>query len=315
MQDTNQVFDNLDHDKPHLDHGTIPHQSEELIIKTLLKMKTSGLEEVTIKSVNYRLTNLAKHTDLTNPDAVKLFIANLPNANSYKRQLINAYNYVCVTNGFKWEKPRYRVKEKIPLIPTTANVDKIISASTKKYATIFTILKETGLEAHELAIMQRQDIDSEQGIITAQGCKGHAPRTFKLKPATHAMLIEYLNTYADKQPFPASEWMSCIWTRTRNKLADTLQEPQLKHIQMRHLRNYSGAHLYHRTHDPIRVMRHLGHKKLETTMHYLRGIHLDDEDEYTCRTASNITEDAQLIENGFTYITERDGLKLYRKRK
>lgn len=197
MHVINQVFDT-------------PYKSEELLIKTLLKMKTAGLEESTVRTVNYRLTYLAKHTDLTNPDAIKLFIANLPNANSYKQQLINAYNYVCVTNGMKWEKPKYRVTEKIPLIPTTANVNKIISASTKKYATIFTILKETGLEAHELATMQRQDIDTELGIITAQGCKGHAPRAFKLRPATKAMLTEYLNEHTDRQPFPPSRFMSCI---------------------------------------------------------------------------------------------------------
>lgn len=36
---------------------------------------------------------------------------------------------------------------------------------------------------------------------------------------------------------------------------------------------------------------------------------------YTCKTATNIKEATQLIENGFEYITEIDEIKLFRKRK
>jgi len=293
----------------------LAYKTEELIIKTLLKMKSAGLEKSTIKSVNARLNYLAKNVDLAKPEGVKLFISNMAHANSYKRQMVNAYNYLCVINSFKWEKPKYRVEHKIPLVPTTKNVSKIISASTKKYATLFTILAETGLEAHELTTVTRRDIDIDTGIISAKGCKGHAPRSFKLKSRTLAMLKEYLHIHTDDKPFPDSRYMSQIWTRTRNKLARKLQDPQLKYIPMRSLRNYSGAQLYHRTKDPIRVMRHLGHKKLETTMHYLSGIHLDEEEEYTCRTASNVKEATELIEAGFTYVTEIDELKLFKKRK
>jgi len=62
-------------------------------------------------------------------------------------------------------------------------------------------------------------------------------------------------------------------------------------------------------------MRHLRHKKLETTMHYLRGITIGGEEEYTCKTATNVTEATQLIENGFQYVTEMDSIKIFRKRK
>jgi hypothetical protein len=64
-------------------------------------------------------------------------------------------------------------------------------------------------------------------------------------------------------------------------------------------------------------MRHLRHKKLETTMHYIRAIVLDyeEDEQYITRTAKTIEEDTKLIENGFQYVTERGGVKLYRKRK
>jgi len=281
----------------------------------LLKLKASGLQEGTLRNVSYLLGKLNKLCDISRPEQVKLTIAEMKVADSYKANIVKAYNYLCMLNQIEWKKPRYKPKVKVPLVPTTANVNKIISASTKKYATIFTILAETGLEAHELATITREDIDTEKGIMTAEGCKGHAPRSFKLKQATADMLRGYLARYTGKKPFPNSRWMSCVWTRTRNKLADKLQSQQLKQIKMRSLRNYAGAQLYNKTKDPIRVMRYLGHKKLETTMHYLRGIHLDEEEEYTCRTASNNKEDTELIEAGFEYVTERDGLKIYRKRK
>ena len=50
-------------------------------------------------------------------------------------------------------------------------------------------------------------------------------------------------------------------------------------------------------------------------MHYIRGITIGGEEEYTCKTAQTIEEAAQLIENGFQYVTEIEGTKLFKKRK
>jgi hypothetical protein len=48
-------------------------------------------------------------------------------------------------------------------------VNKIISASTRKYATIFTILTKTGFEGKDLERPSRDDINAEQGgIINVQ---------------------------------------------------------------------------------------------------------------------------------------------------
>lgn len=84
---------------------------------------------------------------------------------------------------------------------------------------------------------------------------------------------------------------------------------------MRNLRNYSGAQFYYKTKDPIATQRHFRHKKYDTTDHYLRGMITDGEEEYTCKTAKTIDEATTLIEAGFQYVTEIDGLKLFKKRK
>lgn len=38
-------------------------------------------------------------------------------------------------------------------------------------------------------------------------------------------------------------------------------------------------------------------------------------DEFTCKVAKNVEEAKELIEGGFEYVTEIDGVRLFRKRK
>jgi integrase len=295
----------------------------ELIINTLLFLKNNAKFKNTLNSVNKVLTRMSKFTDLSNPDCVKTYIANAKTkdgkrdlSNSTKSKYVYCYDCLIKAHGLTWNAPNYKWEQKAPIIPTKENVTKIISASTRRYATIFTILAETGLEGEELHGIRRKDIDTERGIIAVEGHKGHASGTYKLKPHTTEMLREYLAKNPQDHPFPRPKIMGQIWLRTRNRLADDLKQLELKNIPMKSLRNYSGAQLYYLFPDPIAVMRHLRHKKLETTMHYLRAIALTNgEEDYVCKTAKTIQEDTQLIENGFQYVTERDGLKLFRKRK
>ncbi len=71
---------------------------------------------------------------------------------------------------------------------------------------------------------------------------------------------------------------------------------------------------YHRTKDILYVVKLLGHKNIKNTLIYTQLIDFGD-DEYVCKTARTIEEAKQLIETGFEYICEMDGVKLFRKRK
>jgi hypothetical protein len=110
-----------------------------------------------------------------------------------------------------------------------------------------------------------------------------------------------------------------MWQQFREKAYKKLHNAELRKIELRNLRNYTGERFYKSLpiRDPIVLMRHLRHKKLETTMHYIRAIVLDyeEDDQWISRTSTTIEEDAKLVESGFQYVTERDGTKLYRKRK
>ncbi len=61
-------------------------------------------------------------------------------------------------------------------------------------------------------------------------------------------------------------------------------------------------------------MQLLGHKNINNTLIYTQLINFES-DEFHVRVAKNLKEDEELIEAGFEYVTERDGVKIYRKRK
>jgi len=292
-----------------------PVKYEDEIINTLTKAKNEGKAENTIKAFRHRLRQLSKVADLKNPSEVKTVIANSKLSESSKSSFCLAYEWFTKTNGIQWERPKYKWEQGTPIIPTRENVTKIISASTKRYATIFTLMAEIGVEGEELHRLHRKKIDTEQGIVSIDGTKGHASGTYKLKTRTAEMLREYLAKNPEDNPFPRPYVMSQIWRRVRDRLAENLKQPELRNIPMKNLRNYSGAQLYYRLPDPIGVMRHLRHKKLETTMHYLRAIVINGEEEYLCKTATTPQEAQQLIEAGFTLADTIDGIHLYRKRK
>jgi integrase len=298
-----------------LDDGPAYQDYNQRIINTLEELQANAKTFNTIRSATYTLKTLNRITDLMEPEAVKKAIAKMQVSNQTKQKHINNYSYFCTTNQIQWQRPSYTWDTKIPIIPLKQNVEAIISAATFKTATIFTILAETGLEGAELSKIKRKDIDTEQGIITAEGNKGHRGRSFKLKSATAEMLRTYLHRYTNETPFPNPKAMGEAWREARNRAATKLGNPELKYIMLKSLRNFSAAQLYYATQDPWRVMLHLGHKKLDTTQHYISGMIPQGEAEYTCKTATTIKEATDLIEAGFQYITEMDGVKIFRKRK
>jgi hypothetical protein len=69
-----------------------------------------------------------------------------------------------------------------------------------------------------------------------------------------------------------------------------------------------------RTKDILHVKERLGHKSITNTLIYTHLVDFGD-DEYHTATASTLKEDDELLRVGFECVTERDGVKIYRKRK
>ena len=76
--------------------------------------------------------------------------------------------------------------------------------------------------------------------------------------------------------------------------------------------------LYHQTKDILYVMQFLGHKNIKNTLLYIQlaeVIFNEVSDQFTARVAKTVEEACALVEAGFDYVCEVDGVKLFRKRK
>jgi hypothetical protein len=71
---------------------------------------------------------------------------------------------------------------------------------------------------------------------------------------------------------------------------------------------------YHKTKDILHVKEMLRHRSIDNTLIYTQLISFENDD-FHVKVAKTLKEDKELIEAGFEYVTERDGLKIYRKRK
>ena len=71
---------------------------------------------------------------------------------------------------------------------------------------------------------------------------------------------------------------------------------------------------YYKTKDIIHVMKLLGHRNINNTLLYTQLVNFES-NEYHVATAKTVEEACRLVEVGFEYVTEMDGIKIFRKRK
>ena len=64
----------------------------------------------------------------------------------------------------------------------------------------------------------------------------------------------------------------------------------------------------------LTVKRLLGHKRIESTMKYIGLLNFKD-DEYEVTTATTVDEAKKILSAGFEYVTEKQGIMLFRKPK
>jgi len=285
----------------------------------LIKLKNNGKADSTIKFVDKALTRIGKYADLNSPEQVKRFIANIEASDNYRRNLCFAYKQYCDCYKITWQKPTYYQEPKTIRIPTTAHIDMLIANSGKIMAVKLTLSKETGLRPIEVCNLKVKDIDLEQKIVYPTTAKHGSARALKISNSLQEMLRTHIDEHRlnpnDKLFKGDSENYGKHYRLHRNRLAERLHKPELKSIRLYDLRHYFATRLYAKTRDILLVKQQMGHKKIETTLIYTQLLNINEEEEFTCKTATNIKEATALIENGFEYVTEMDGLKLFKKRK
>jgi len=72
---------------------------------------------------------------------------------------------------------------------------------------------------------------------------------------------------------------------------------------------------YARTKDILYVQILLGRKSLKNTLRYTQLVALPQNEDYICKVAKTVEGSKDLVEGGFEYVTEVNGVKLFRKMK
>jgi integrase len=316
----------------HVNLDTEPAYTEynARIINTLQNMAKNGRKKATIKGATSALRQMNRLVDLMEPETVKLHIANMTMINKDgKEQPVDdttkhirtaMYNNFVKTNNLHWNKPVFKINSKIPITPTKEQAETIIAcAPTINTATQFRILLEAGFEGEELHCTMENDIDTEQGIITVAGHKQHNGRSYKLKSSTAEMLKIYMATHHREHPFSTPKNLYHAWVHARDRASTKLSRTDLKKIPLKGLRNLSGILLFQKCKDPWTVMLHMGHKKLDTTQHYLRAMTTmqNQDPEYNVTVIAKGQPDTMkkimdVAEQGFTKFDEDDEYKYYR---
>jgi len=101
------------------------------------------------------------------------------------------------------------------------------------------------------------------------------------------------------------------------RLARVHNNPRFLKIHYHTFRHCKALREHHKTRSILHVKKVLGHKSILTTQRYVElytEIYGDlQPEDYVCETASTVEEAKKLIEAGFEYVSEMDGVQLYRK--
>jgi integrase len=230
--------------------------------------------------------------------------------------------YEHYVNLFKltWTKPKYHENARMPKIPQESKIELIITNAFIKLRAAISISKDTGLRPVELMRLKLRNIDLQNGVVYPETAKHGSPRALRLSNRTLNILNKYVASWNMPYDVPLfGKWTSEQYSKQfricRNMTAEKMQDPSIKSIRLYDLRHYFATMTYHRTKDLLFTKQQMGHRKIETTLIYTQLIQFDKDDNYTCKVAQNIEQATDLIENGFEYVTEIDGFKLFRKRK
>ena len=261
-----------------------------------------------------RLKLLAKVANLDNPEQTKNIICTYQCSEAFKDLLANSYDYYVKFNGYSWIRPRFVREDRPIFVPLESELDQLISKATRKMSVFLELLKMTGADSGEAYKLRWIDINSSNRTVDITPTKNHNARTL---PISNHLLSRLLQ-------MPHKSDKVFTWTKLgdfrrrycemKAKLSVKLQNPRLKQIAFRSFRHWKATMEYQKTKDILHVKWLLGHRRIENTLVYTHLVNFGTDD-YVCKVAHNVDECTLLIENGFEYVTEMDGMKLFRKRK
>ena len=294
-----------------------PQQIKEKIIQFSWWLHKEGYAKSTIISKTKLLEILAKRgANLFDPESVKEVIAKQNWSAGRKENAVDAYTTFLQMLGMTWNPPRYRRVPKLPFIPLEKEIDDLIAGCSRKVAAFLQLLKETGMRAGEAWQLEWTDVDFVKRTIRVTPEKGSNPRIFKVSDKLLAMLGRLPKKSNRVFGTYVLNGFARMFQRQRKRVAQKLQNPRLLRISFHTIRHWKATMEYQRTKDILYVMRLLGHKSIKNTLIYTQLVEFEENtDQYISKVATTVDEARELIEAGFEYVCDMDGVKIFRKRK
>jgi len=285
-----------------------------------LWMNKQGYRHSTVHYCVQALKSIARQTNLLDPESVKTFLASTDVSEARKAKLVEDLARFYSWKHVQFDKPNYRRIERLPFVPLESEIDQLISAAGRKTGTFLQLLKETGMRAGEAWNLKWIDLDPEKDAVNIAPEKNSNPRQSRISTRLMAMLnrlprrYEYVFRNPRIDPLRSMEVFRRSAARQRKRTSERLQNPRIRNITFKTLRHWKATSEYHRTRDILHVMSILGHKNIRNTLVYTHLVDFHG-DEFVCKIARTIQEGKELVESGFDYVSEFDGIQLYRKRK
>jgi integrase len=119
--------------------------------------------------------------------------------------------------------------------------------------------------------------------------------------------------------FASANNMRSVFYMQRRRIAKKLGNPDILKVHFHSFRHWRATMEYHKTKDLIHVQEMLGNKNIEITRSYIviekTLFKTNIEDGFYTKVASTQEEILQLLDSGFDYVLQKDGLAYFRKRK
>jgi integrase len=299
--------------------GQTEIQGDPEVISFAFWLKKQGLAERSINIYVLRLNQLVKQgASLDDPESVKEVLARNGKSETWKALAVAAYSKFLKFKGLNWEPPKIVEQRRLPFIPMEAELDALIAGCGSKTSTLLQLLKETGLRCGEALRLRWSDIDFERRVVILNRPeKNSNPRIFKVSDRLMGMLKALPKK--DERVFPSTyHSVQATFAASRGRLARDLNNPRLLKISFHTFRHWKGTLEYHKTKDILHVKELLGHRSINNTLLYIqidKTLFNEDSDEFEVRVAKDPEEIKSLLEVGFEYVCEKDGLMFFRKRK
>jgi integrase len=278
-------------------------------------LKLQRLSSNTVSHVIRRIKTLRRNVDLWDIEAVENFVQSKRN-NGYKNLLLTAYRHWVNYHGFDYHFKPYPASLPIPKIPLEKSIDQLRSyMSHTRYCALLQLVKETGLRAEEAIRLTIDDFDLQHQILTInEPAKNTLCGQYKLSNRLVAMLYPLVHRSKGRLWTAKLPTALSFIRRKKKELARQLNDKDILKVTPLGIRHWKASTEYQKTKDILYVQHVMRHKDIKSTMRYTHLLSFES-DEFTCKVASTIEEARNLIESGFEYVTEMDGVKLFRKRK